>query len=86
MAEKVKKRIRPWEQWKQTDNKEMLDMLDDMPYTEQGLFMSMFFVEDNGYVMVPESTFVEFQETIIKYYLKWKKIRKKWNELGKRTI
>lgn len=81
----MKKRIRPWEEWKKSNNTEMLDMLENMPYEEQGLFMSFFFIEDNGYIMVPESTFVEFQETIIKYYSKWKELKDK-NELGKRAI
>jgi hypothetical protein len=75
VSEKIKKHIRPWEEWKRTDNKEMLDMLDNMPITEQGLFMSMFFVEDNGYTIIPESTLVEFQNTILKYLKENKKLK-----------
>jgi len=73
----TKKHVRPWEEWKKFDNKEMLDMLEDMPTKEQGLFMSFFFVEDNGYTIIPGSTLVELQEAIIKYYFKWKKLKDK---------
>lgn len=80
-----KKSIIPWEEWSRSNNKEMLDMLEDMPIKEQGIFMSRFLVEDSGYIMVPEDSFVGMQNVIIKYYSKWKKLEDK-DVVNKKTI